>query len=46
MAKLLSSGLDEGDRVIMEPPAALKPGSRLKISRPAVSSLGDEARIV
>jgi HlyD family secretion protein len=45
-SKTAVSGLDEGDRVIMEPPPALKPGNRLKVSRPAVSWLGDEARIV
>ena len=35
--KTAVQGLDENDRVIMEPPATLKPGSRLKISLPAVS---------
>jgi hypothetical protein len=38
--KTAVKGLDENDLIIVEPPAALKPGSRLKISRPAVSSLG------
>lgn len=44
--KTVVKGLDEDDRVITDPPAALKPGSRLKISRPAVSSLGSQARIL
>jgi membrane fusion protein, multidrug efflux system len=44
--KTAVKGLDENDLIIVEPPAALKPGSRLKISRPAVSSLGYGAPIL
>ena len=42
--KAAVKGLDENDRIIVEPSPALKRGSRLKISRPPVSPLGDEAR--
>ncbi len=38
--KTAVKGLDENDLIIVEPPAVLQPGSRLKISRPAVSSFG------
>jgi RND family efflux transporter MFP subunit len=44
--KTAVNGLDENDRIIVEPPPALKPGSRLKIFPPAVSSLGDQSRIL
>jgi hypothetical protein len=44
--KTAVKGLDENDRIIVEPRAALKPGTRLKISRPAVSSLGYGAVIL
>jgi RND family efflux transporter MFP subunit len=44
--KTAVKGLDENDQIIVEPPAALKPGTRLKIAHPAVSSLGYQRRIV
>jgi RND family efflux transporter MFP subunit len=44
--KTTVKGLDENDQIIVAPPAELKPGSRLKISSPALSSLGSEGRIL
>ena len=44
--KTAVKGLDENALIIVEPPAALKPGSGLKISDPAVSSLGYGAAIL